>query len=214
MTTGVDFETFWKAYPKKKGKVPAEKAWKKVPAAIQGDVLAAMQQQARQDQQFQSYPPNASTWLNQERWKDEIDFSRPSTARGGRNSDHFAPCDHDGRCFFRHNNTRCSLPGNWCPSARGAGPWYCLWHSYEANRGHGPEQDDYFRLYEKPENAREWAELHVPRETDRIREAILADNPTWLRMPSEAKSEYRARMSKIGRKLLGRIRERQSPRRS
>jgi hypothetical protein len=72
------FEGFWKAYPKKKGKLAALKAWKNV--KLDTDLFAKImeavntakgsRQWQRENGQFIPYP---ATWLNQGRWDDEIE---------------------------------------------------------------------------------------------------------------------------------------------
>ena len=70
------FDIFWKAYPRKKGKGDARKKFAKaltktsfenIMAAL-GKVKASAQWQ-KDDGQFVPYP---ATWLNQERWDDEV----------------------------------------------------------------------------------------------------------------------------------------------
>jgi hypothetical protein len=80
---GTDFERFWQAYPKKIGKVAAQKALARVKVPV--DVLiAAVEKQKQSDQWTRDagrYIPNAATWLNQGRWEDELpgkDNSKPS----------------------------------------------------------------------------------------------------------------------------------------
>ena len=72
----VAFDKFWEVYPNKKGKGAARKAWNK--AKINGKldmILKAVEEQKSLDQwvkdkgQFIPYP---ATWLNQERWEDEV----------------------------------------------------------------------------------------------------------------------------------------------
>ena len=71
-----DFETFWKAYPKKKSKLQALRTWEKL-AKIRPpieELLAAIArakksvQWMKADGQFIPYP---STWLNDGGWMDE-----------------------------------------------------------------------------------------------------------------------------------------------
>jgi hypothetical protein len=82
-----DFETFWKAYPKKVAKGDARKAWKQTdqirpPIA---ELLEAIQAQCRSDQwrkndgQFIPYP---ATFLRQERWSDELKVTLPGVVQG------------------------------------------------------------------------------------------------------------------------------------
>lgn len=73
---GVDFETFWNAYPKKKSKGTARKAFAK---AIQktdfGTIMNALykmrdtKEWTKDDGQYVPYP---ATWLNGEGWDDEV----------------------------------------------------------------------------------------------------------------------------------------------
>lgn len=77
-----DFDTFWKAYPKKVAKGDARKAWGQT-ERIRPDMamlLGAIQAQMASDQwrknegQFIPYP---ATWLRQERWDDELKVTLP-----------------------------------------------------------------------------------------------------------------------------------------
>ena len=70
------FEQFWNAYPKKIGKGAAEKAFakakKKPPIA---EIIEAVRRQGESKQWIDSdgqFIPNPATWINQERWGDEI----------------------------------------------------------------------------------------------------------------------------------------------
>lgn len=82
-----DFETFWKAYPKRVAKGAARKAFSKInPDDILFDkMIKAIELQSIQDEWRKNggqYIPHPATWLNQERWDDEIDikinFNRPT----------------------------------------------------------------------------------------------------------------------------------------
>ena len=72
------FEEFWKAYPKKQGKGAALKAWKKIKPdrTLHETIMAAVRANTDRNQQWQrdggQYIPNPTTWLNQQRWLDEI----------------------------------------------------------------------------------------------------------------------------------------------
>lgn len=71
------FNTFWLAYPKKKGKKGARKAWGKLnpDRKLLHKMLAAVEEQKQTaqwkkgDGQFIPYP---ATWLNGELWEDEV----------------------------------------------------------------------------------------------------------------------------------------------
>jgi len=82
-----DFETFWRAWPKRVAKGDARKAFKQTehirpPLA---EILAAIEAQCRSDQwrkndgQFIPYP---ATWLRQERWSDELKVTLPGVVQG------------------------------------------------------------------------------------------------------------------------------------
>jgi len=73
------FEHFWKAYPRKKSKGQAEKAWAKIKPKPNEQLLASMIatiEQAKKSEdwlkeggQFIPYP---ATWLNAKGWEDEV----------------------------------------------------------------------------------------------------------------------------------------------
>lgn len=69
-----DFETFWKAYPRKIAKGDARKAWLQT-AKIRPDldlVLKAVSE-ARKHWDNPAFIPYAATWLRAERWDDCYD---------------------------------------------------------------------------------------------------------------------------------------------
>jgi hypothetical protein len=70
------FSIFWKLYPRKDSKVPAQKAYEKLnpSAELQQQILDAVQRFKGCDQWVREggkFIPFASTWLNQKRWEDE-----------------------------------------------------------------------------------------------------------------------------------------------
>ena len=76
------FFTFWKAYPKKKAKKQAEKAFLKLKPdeALLDKMLKALERQkASQDWQKQEgqFIPYPATWLNGARWEDEEEAAAP-----------------------------------------------------------------------------------------------------------------------------------------
>lgn len=70
-----DFDMFWSAYPKKVGKKSAKKAFDKVQVPVEALVTAIKRQKcsAQWSKDGGQFIPNPSTWLNQERWEDELD---------------------------------------------------------------------------------------------------------------------------------------------
>lgn len=72
------FEEFWKAYPKKLGKGAARKAWKKLnpSSSLLTNILEAIKKQKSCEQWCKDngqFIPHPATWLNQERWQDEVE---------------------------------------------------------------------------------------------------------------------------------------------
>lgn len=75
------FDAFWSAYPLKKAKATAVKAWAKLKpgADLQAAILSAIAtQRASADWQRDGgqYIPHPTTWLNQRRWEDEVTHAR------------------------------------------------------------------------------------------------------------------------------------------
>ncbi|WP_273009411.1 hypothetical protein [Spongiibacter tropicus] len=72
-----EFEEFWSAYPKKSGKGDAQDAWTKINpnAELKAKILWSLEAQKRSHdwtKENGKYIPNPSTWLNQDRWEDEL----------------------------------------------------------------------------------------------------------------------------------------------
>lgn len=87
----LDFERFWKAYPVKKAKQQALKAWNKIKPDQQlvETIIAAVEKQkkwADWTKDNGQYIPYPSTWLNQGRWDDE---ERKSETSGGEKTEYF-----------------------------------------------------------------------------------------------------------------------------
>lgn len=75
------FAEFWSAYPLKKAKATAEKAWQKLkPSAdLQAAILSAIaahKLSADWTRDGGQYIPHPTTWLNQRRWEDEVTHAR------------------------------------------------------------------------------------------------------------------------------------------
>ncbi len=71
------FERFWKAYPKKVGRIPAEKAFARCkPTEELTERMIRALEKAKRSEAWQRengrFIPNPATWLNQHRWEDEI----------------------------------------------------------------------------------------------------------------------------------------------
>lgn len=73
------FDKFWQAYPKKVSKKEAQKSWKKINPSLElfEKILKALEM-VKQTEQWKKdngkYVPYPATWLNQERWTDEINM--------------------------------------------------------------------------------------------------------------------------------------------
>ena len=92
------FDRFWSVYPRKVARLIAVRAWNKLAPteALQAVILASVAAHAAEWQE-RRFIPHASTFLNQQRWTDELGpacrASRPPTDAGA-----FGWCDHVPRC--------------------------------------------------------------------------------------------------------------------
>lgn len=69
------FDAFWTLYPKKTAKKDALKAWKKIRSRDCSRIMRGLFDHLNCDQWSRdggSYIPNPATWLNGERWNDEV----------------------------------------------------------------------------------------------------------------------------------------------
>jgi hypothetical protein len=69
----VGFEVFWKEYPRRDAKKAAEASWRKIPLSEHPAILAAVRARKQTEPWLKDegrFIPYASTFLNQERWKD------------------------------------------------------------------------------------------------------------------------------------------------
>jgi hypothetical protein len=87
--TDEEFDQFWAAYPRKVGKKTAMKSFSKVNVPLE-TILTALEQHKKSDQWRKDngqFIPHPATWLNNERWADELnltDTTRPSRPRSYR----------------------------------------------------------------------------------------------------------------------------------
>ena len=71
----ISFEDFWAVWPRRVAKKDAQKAWLRIPATAHHKILRAVEankkteQWSRDDGQYIPYP---ASWLNGERWEDEL----------------------------------------------------------------------------------------------------------------------------------------------
>lgn len=79
-----NFETFWLEYPKKVGKKIALNSWMKIDQDNFDAIMTALKAYKKTDQWKKDggqYIPNPSTWLNQERWNDELTIKKPAISK-------------------------------------------------------------------------------------------------------------------------------------
>jgi hypothetical protein len=106
------FSDFWDLYPKKKSRVDAEKAWRKLapsPELSQRIKAAVAVQLGSEDWRKEGgkFIPYPASWLNGRRWEDEVStrVSRPTAAE---TDDWFHECQqhHNGDCggSLKHRN--------------------------------------------------------------------------------------------------------------
>lgn len=72
-----DFDNFWNAYPRKTGKKPAQKTWERLnpDATLIQKISEALVKHKESEQWVKDngiFIPYPATWLNQERWNDEV----------------------------------------------------------------------------------------------------------------------------------------------
>lgn len=81
------FEAFWSKYPRKIAKANARKSWRRLvkTSELASKVIWALVAQIRHHEwgkrERLKFVPHAATWLNQERWEDELPASDPVDAR-------------------------------------------------------------------------------------------------------------------------------------
>lgn len=68
------FDRFWVEYPNKKGKITAREKWKKKKLNDKFDQIMSKLLDYKKTEKWQNieFVPHPSTWLNQERWEDEL----------------------------------------------------------------------------------------------------------------------------------------------
>lgn len=78
------FAAFWAAYPRKEGKKKAWEKWQKLnpDRPLFEAILSGLDAHKRSEQWRRGVIPHPTTWLNGERWADEL--TPPPRAFGGR----------------------------------------------------------------------------------------------------------------------------------
>lgn len=75
------FKAFWEKYPRPEGKKKAREKWMRLKPdpELFAKIMAGLEQHTRSDQWRRGVIPHATTWLNGERWEDELPGSnRPA----------------------------------------------------------------------------------------------------------------------------------------
>lgn len=86
------FETFWNKYPKKVGKTKAEVSYSRKATSKEKeqqifDGLEKYIKKWKLENTDKQYIPNPTTWLNQERWNDEVEVCRDVFNKFARNNE-------------------------------------------------------------------------------------------------------------------------------
>lgn len=76
------FESFWGIYPKKVDKKKSEQKWNHLKESDRELIMSDVPKRALSDSWKKGYVPNPTTYLNGERWNDEIISGRASTYGG------------------------------------------------------------------------------------------------------------------------------------
>ena len=83
----VSFDSFWESYPRKVGKMSAARSWTNlhVTRELQSKIMIALEDH-KKSKQWQKddgqFIPHPATWLNQERWTDDLRSSKPKVGGG------------------------------------------------------------------------------------------------------------------------------------
>lgn len=77
--TEAEFDAFWRAYPLRTAKKAARRAWEKIAASDVGAIMAGIERAKNGRQWREGVIPHPATWLNGERWHDEVQAAPPTT---------------------------------------------------------------------------------------------------------------------------------------
>ena len=70
------FDDFWRAYPRRVAKKDALKAWNHIKPTVYPKIFSALEHHRQSDDWSRDngrFIPHAATWLNGERWEDELE---------------------------------------------------------------------------------------------------------------------------------------------
>lgn len=77
-----DFEQFWSAYPRKNNKKKAKDKFMRLKKDLLDQILNAVEKQKLSDQWQRGIVPHPTTWLNGERWEDELQTQKNNVQFG------------------------------------------------------------------------------------------------------------------------------------
>lgn len=85
--TLLGFDTFWSAYPRKTSKKTAMRSWARINPneQLRAKIMAAVAEHSKSEQWQKDegrFIPHPATWLNQERWEDELKPGKPKVGGG------------------------------------------------------------------------------------------------------------------------------------
>ena len=72
-----DFEKFWELYPRRENRKKAQEKFLKLKVELLPIILKALKVQKDSDSWRSGYVPHATTWINGERWNDEVKMQQP-----------------------------------------------------------------------------------------------------------------------------------------
>jgi len=127
----VEFADFWQRYPRKCAKKDALKAWQRISPSLYASILEAIEKHKRSEDWRRDggrYIPYPATWLNGERWEDDltveivptVDTSCRRILHGGERCGmpgishpvHGYSCEHCNQKEVEARRNRASMPGH------------------------------------------------------------------------------------------------------
>jgi len=87
--TSIPFEKVWSLYPLKKSKKKASEKWNRLKPDVQEKIIKDIPLRKEDDSWKRGFVPHMITYLNQERWEDEIVTKSPQTNKVERKVDNF-----------------------------------------------------------------------------------------------------------------------------
>ncbi len=75
------FDAFWSLYPKKVERKKSEEKWGRLPAVARAEIVADIPKRKLGRQWREGFVPNPTTYLNGERWRDQIETVKSNSIR-------------------------------------------------------------------------------------------------------------------------------------